>query len=394
MNKPSLGLTMLLTALTIVGPFSVDTYLPAFPSIAAGLGATPDQLQQTLSLYLAAFAFMTLWHGALADALGRRAVLLTSLALYAAASLFCALAPTIEMLLAGRILQGLSAGAGMVVSRAVIRDLYEGPEAHRLIAHVGMMFAAGPVAAPLAGGFILAFFEWHAIFVFLALLGVALFAAVWFALPETLPVERRQSLHPVSLGRAYLQVFSSPRFLGLAGAIAFNFGGLLVYVMSAPKFLIEHLGVSPQGFVWLFGPAMIGMLGGNYLSARLAGRTHTYRTVALGYMVMAAGAALNLALNVWTPAQLPWAVLPLSIYVFGVSLGVPVLSLSIMDLFPERRGLASSCQGAAQTAITAMVASVIAPLFWGSTLSLAVAMTLFLALGFVAFQLTQFRVVE
>ena len=127
-----------------------------------------------------------------------------------------------------------------------------------------MMFAVGPVVAPLVGGWILAFFDWHAVFVFLALFGVALFAAVWFLLPETLRPEQRQSLHPVSLARAYFQVFTNPRFLGLAAAIAFNFGGLVIYVMSAPKFLMEHLGVSAQGFIWLFGPAMVGMMGGNY----------------------------------------------------------------------------------------------------------------------------------
>jgi len=389
MARPSLGLTVLLAALTIIGPFSVDTYLPAFPNIAAGLGATPTQLQQTLSVYLATFAFMTLWHGALADALGRRTVLLAALACYSAASLFCAFAGSIEMLLLGRVLQGLSAGAGMVVSRAVVRDLYDGPAAQRLLAHTGMMFAVGPVVAPLVGGWILAFFEWHAVFVFLALFGMALFTAVWFALPETLRPEQRQSLHPVSLARAYFHVFSNPRFVGLAAAIAFNFGGLVLYVMSAPKFLMEHLGVSAQGFIWLFGPAMAGMLGGNYAAARLAGRMNSRRTVAIGFVIMLVGAAGNLALNFWLPPSLPWAVLPIAVYVFGVALGVPVLSLCIMDLFPARRGLASSCQGATHTAMNAVIASVVAPFFWSSTFSLAVAMALFLVLGYAAFALTR-----
>lgn len=150
------GLAAIVAALSIIGPFTVDTYLPAFPAMANGLGATPVQLQQTLSFYLAPFAFMILWHGALADALGRRRVLLAALAVYVAASLFCAMAGSIEMLLLGRVLQGLSAGAGMVIARAVVRDLLEGPAAQRLIAQAGMMFAVGPVLAPLVGGWILA----------------------------------------------------------------------------------------------------------------------------------------------------------------------------------------------------------------------------------------------
>jgi DHA1 family bicyclomycin/chloramphenicol resistance-like MFS transporter len=277
----------------------------------------------------------------------------------------------------------------MVVSRAVVRDLYEGPTAQRLIAHTGMMFAIGPVVAPLVGGWLLAYFEWHAVFVFLALFGTALFTAVWFLLPETLRPEQRQSLHPVSLARAYFQVFTNPRFLGLAAAIAFNFGGLVIYVMSAPKFLMEHLGVSAQGFIWLFGPAMAGMMGGNYAAARLAGRMNPRRTITVGFAVMAVGTAANLAISYWLPPALPWAVLPIAIYVFGVAMGVPAMSLCIMDLFPDRRGLASSCQGATNTAMNALIAAVVAPLFWTSTLSLAVAMASFLVLGWTAFALTR-----
>jgi DHA1 family bicyclomycin/chloramphenicol resistance-like MFS transporter len=381
------GLAAIVAALSIIGPFTVDTYLPAFPAMAEGLGATPVQLQQTLSFYLAPFAFMMLWHGALADALGRRRVLLAALAVYVAASLFCAMAGSIEMLLLGRVLQGLSAGAGMVIARAVVRDLHEGPAAQRLIAHAGMMFAIGPVVAPLVGGWILAFFGWHAIFIFLGLYGAGLFAAIWFLLPETLTPEHRQSLHPVKLGRAYLDVFSHPRFLALAFAISFNFGGFVLYVMSAPKFLMEHLGVSAQGFLWLFGPAMVGMVSGNYLSSRLAGKVSHGRTVGAGYVIMTLGAVSNVAMNYWLPPSLPSAVLPLAIYVFGLAVGMASLSLCIMDLFPERRGLASSCQGAMQTGMNAVVASVLVPLVWDSTLSMALAMLAFLVLGVFAFAL-------
>lgn len=381
------GLAAIVAALSIIGPFTVDTYLPAFPAMTQGLGATPVEMQQTLSFYLAPFAFMMLWHGALADALGRRRVLLAALAVYVAASLFCAMAGSIEMLLLGRVLQGLSAGAGMVVSRAVVRDLLEGPAAQRLLAHAGMMFAVGPVVAPLVGGWILAFFEWHAVFVFLALYGVLLFAAIWFLLPETLTPAHRQSLHPVKLARAYLHVFSNRRFLALSFATAFNFSGFVLYVMSAPKFLMEHLGVSAQGFLWLFGPAMVGMVSGNYISSRLAGKVSHGRTVGAGYAIMTVGALSNVALNYWLPPSLPWAVLPLAIYVFGLAVGMASLSLCIIELFPERRGLASSCQGAMQTGMNAAVASLLVPLVWHSTLSMALTMLAFLVLGLGAFAL-------
>jgi len=377
----------MLAAMTAVAPFSIDTYLPAFPDIGASLGATPLQVQQTLAVYMAAFAFMMLWHGALADALGRRRVLLAAFAMYVGASLICVFAGSIEVLWFGRVLQGMSAGAGMVVARAIIRDLLDGPAAQRLIAHTGMIFAIAPAVAPVIGGWIHAFFSWHAIFVFLALYGTALLAAAYFLLPETLPPERRQSLHPGPLARAYFQVLTHPPFLALAFAVALSFNGFFIYVVSAPKFMLEHLHVSAQSFLWLFGPAMLGLMGGNWLSAHLAGQVSSRRTIALGFAFMIAAAIANLLMNLWLPPTLPWAVLPQGVYLFGVSVAMPNLTLRILDLFPERRGLISSCQGAAQTGMNAVTASALAPLFWDSPFSLALAMTLFLLAGLTAFSL-------
>lgn len=385
MRSAPRGLAPLLAALAAIGPFSIDTYLPAFPAIGKALAATPVAVQQTLTAYLVPFAFMMLWHGALADALGRRRVLLWAYALYALASLFCVFATDIGMLWLGRGLQGLSAGAGLVVGRAIVRDVLDGPAAQRLMAHSGMMFAIAPAVAPVLGGWIHAFFDWHAVFVFLALYGAVLVAAVWRYLPETLPPAARQSLRPKPLLRAYREVFAHRGFLALAGALALSFNGFFIYVLSAPAFLIGHLGVSPQGFLWLFGPAMLGMILGNYLSARLAGQISSRRTIALGYGVMIAAAAANLGLNLAAPPRLPWSVLPIAGYVVGLALTMPSLSLRVLDLFPQRRGLVSSCQGVMFTGVNALTASLLAPLAWSSTLTLAAAMAVFMLLGLAAF---------
>ena len=385
MRSAPKGLAPLLAALATVGPFSIDTYLPAFPAMGKALAASPVEVQQTLTAYLVPFAFMMLWHGALSDALGRRRVLLWAYAIYAAASVFCVFVGSIEGLWFGRALQGLSAGAGMVVGRAIVRDVLDGPAAQRLMAHIGMMFALAPALAPVLGGWIHAFFDWHAIFVFLALYGVTLWLAIWRYLPETLPPEARQSLHPRPLLRAYGAVFSHRGFLALAAALALNFNGFFVYVLSAPAFLIGHLGVSPQGFLWLFGPAMIGMVLGNFLSARLAGQLSSNRTIALGFAIMLAAAAVNIGVNLAMAPRLPWSVLPIALYVVGLALAMPSLSLRILDLFPERRGMISSCQGVMQTGVNALTASLLAPLAWSSTLSLALVMALFLLLGLAAF---------
>ncbi|MCX7179653.1 MAG: MFS transporter, partial [Proteobacteria bacterium] len=158
----------LLAALAMFGPFSIDTYLPAFPAMSVSLGASQVEVQQTLTAYLLPFALMIMWHGALSDALGRRRVILVGLAVYVLASLFCVFATRIEYLWLGRALQGLSSGVGMVVSRAIVRDLLDGPAAQRLMARISMMFAIGPALAPIIGGWIHAFFDWHGIFIFMA----------------------------------------------------------------------------------------------------------------------------------------------------------------------------------------------------------------------------------
>lgn len=381
------GLAPLLAALAAIGPFSIDTYLPAFPAMAAALDASAVEVQQTLTFYLVPFAFMMLWHGALADALGRRRVLLWAYALYALASLFCAFAGSIEMLWVGRALQGLSSGAGLVVGRAIVRDVLDGPAAQRLMAHIGLMFAIAPALAPVAGGWIHAFFDWQAVFVFLALYGAVLLFALYRYLPETLPAHARQSLRLRPLAAAYAGVFSHRGFLALAAALALNFNGFFIYVLSAPAFLIGQLGVSPQGFLWLFGPAMVGMLLGNLLSSLLAERISSRRTIALGFAVMALAAAANVGLNALAAPRLPWSVLPIAPYVVGMSLTMPSISLRILDLFPQRRGLISSCQGAMQTGVNAVTAALLAPLAWGSTLTMALAMAGFLLLGLAAFLL-------
>jgi DHA1 family bicyclomycin/chloramphenicol resistance-like MFS transporter len=389
MNKAPPRLVVLLASLSALGPFSIDTYLPAFPAMAENLGTSDIAIQQTLTAYLLPFAFMMLWHGALSDALGRRRIILGGLALFAASSLLCAFAGSIETLLLGRALQGLTAGAGMVIGRAIVRDLFDGAEAQRLMAKIAVLFAIAPAIAPVIGGWVLYFFNWHGIFLFLALFTGLLLIACWRWLPETLPPEKRQSLHPVTLARAYGQVFSHHEFRRLALANAFNFNGLFIYVLAAPVFLIRHLGLSPQAFASMFMPVVAGMMFGSLASGHLAGRLSPARTVATGYLMMIVAAIANLAMNLAMPATLPWAIIPLSLFACGMALAMPSLQLLALDFFPERRGLASSCMGVIHTGINALAAALLIPLLWDSTVSLAGGMLGMLLLGAAAFAISR-----
>jgi len=385
MPASSPWLAFVLAALAAIGPFSIDTYLPAFRAMGEALSATPLQIQQTLTAYMATFAFMVLWHGALADRFGRRRVLLGSMTLFALASLVCALAPTIEWLWIGRALQGMSGGAGMVVGRAVIRDLHDGAHAQRLMSRVMLIFAVAPAIAPLIGGLLLTLAGWRMIFLFLAAFGGLLVYLTWRFLPETLPPAARHPLHPVALWRAYTRVLGSGAFLLLAGAVAFNFNGFFLYVLSAPAFLMNHLGLGEREFGWLFIPAVAGMMLGSTLSGRVAECWRPERTIAVGFAIMAVAVGCNVLIAAALQPGLPWSVAPIVLYTFGMALSMPSLTLLALDLFPARRGLASSCQSFLQVGVNSVTAGVLAPVLWYSPLTLAAGMAGFLGVGGLAF---------
>jgi DHA1 family bicyclomycin/chloramphenicol resistance-like MFS transporter len=188
-------------------------------------------------------------------------------------------------------------------------------------------------------------------------------------------------MHPALLGRSYLEVFGSRAFLLLSLGLGLNFGGFFLYVLSAPVFLIRDLGLSGHEFGWLFVPAVGGMMLGSFLSGHLAGRLSTGRTLAAGYGVMILAAIANLAVATWLPPGLPQSVLPIALYNLGMALTMPSLTLLALDLFPARRGLASSCQSFLQSALISLSSGIVVPLLWGSPLHLALGMAAYLALG-------------
>lgn len=388
-RRETRGIAILLASLSALGPFSIDTYLPSFHEIAEKLSATPLQVQQTLSAYLFAFALMTLWHGAISDRFGRRNVILVALGLFAIASAGCTLATRIEHLWFWRAMQGITAGAGMVVSRAIVRDLYDGAAAQRLMSQITMMFALAPAIAPVIGGWLQNLFGWRSIFAFLVVATAALWLACWRLLPETLPPEKRQSLRPAYLGATYWKVMSSPPFLLVCAAVSLNFAGFFLYVLSAPVFLMKHLGLPETGFLWLFGPAMGGMMVGAGLSGRLAGKISLSQTIVLGYAVMGIAATINLALNLSLPPALPWSVIPLFVYTLGMSMAMPCLTIFALDPFPAQRGLAASCQSFFQSGFNGITAAIIAPALWGSMLGMSLGMAGLLLAGGVAALLHQ-----
>ncbi|HMM51502.1 MAG TPA: multidrug effflux MFS transporter [Burkholderiaceae bacterium] len=390
-KAPRWALAVLLAALGMLGPFSIDTYLPAFSGIARALEATPVQMQQTLSAYLFGFAFMNLFHGALADSYGRRPVVLWGVGVFALASVGCALAPTIGWLVFFRALQGLSTGAGIVVSRAVIRDLFPPEDAQRMMSQVTIYFGIAPAVAPMIGGWLFVHVDWHGIFWLLAVIGVLLWLGNWKFLPETLHHSHRQPFEFAHLMRGYSQLLSDPRFLLLALASGVPFNGMFLYVLSAPEFLGTHLGLAPTEFFWFFMLTISGIMAGAWVSGRLAGRIAPRRQVRHGFVVMFVVATLNLLANLVFAPSASWALLPLALFAFGWALNVPVVTLMVLDLYPHRRGMASSLQAVVGSVANGLVAGVIAPLVMHSTVGLAATSLAMLCVGLAAWLRLQRR---
>ena len=377
----------MLAALATLGPFSIDAYLPAFAGIQSSLGATPLEIQQTLSGYLFAFGLMFLFHGALSDSFGRKPVIMVALVVYTLASAAGALATSAHGLIGWRIVQGLSVGAGMVVGRAMIRDLFGPEDSQRLMSTVTLFFGLAPAIAPVIGGWLFIGLGWRSIFWFLAAVGLVLVVVGWRFLPETLPEKGRQLFHPVALIKGYEEVGINVRFLLLSLAAGFNFNGFFLYIVSAPVFLGEHLRLGPQQYAWLFIPCIVGIMVGSQISGRSAGKFTSAQTVKRAYGFMAFAALANLAYSFLAAPSIPWAVLPIAIYGVGFAMAMPSISLITLDLFPTRRGMAASLQGFVSGMINVLTAGAIAPLVWHDTRWLALAMVAMMAMGLGSWQL-------
>jgi DHA1 family bicyclomycin/chloramphenicol resistance-like MFS transporter len=370
-TMPPQGLLLVILAgLGMVGPFSIDTIFPAFVDLAVDLQTTPLALQQLISVYLLSFAVMSLLHGPLSDALGRKPVILAGTALFVLSSIGCALAPSLSWLLIGRAVQGMSAGAGQIISRAMVRDLFAADRAQRVMSHIAMIFGIAPAVAPIVGGLLLGIGDWRLIFWFLAGFGVLLFLLVQFYLPETHPPADRSPLQLRPLAASLWAVWAERDGRRLALAGMFNFAGMFLYISAAPMFIVNLMGRGEQDFWMLFVPLISGLIIGSWVSGLLAGRMNGRRLATLGYWVTLGAANLVLALIPGTQG-LPWSVLFLPLYSFGIALAFPILTLAMLDLFPTSRGAASSVQTFVSLLGNAVVAGALAPLTAFSLPSLA-----------------------
>lgn len=373
-------IALILASLAALAPFAIDTYLPAFPALEQDLHGSTIHIQQSLTFYLLPYALMTLWHGAISDAIGRIATIKWGLGLFVLASIGCAFAPNVETLWFFRALQGISGGAGNVVARAMVRDLFQGVQAQRVMATVQMLFGIAPAVAPIIGGLLLGI-HWQAIFIFLALYAtLSLWAALIF-LPETMPPEKRLPLSATQVLENYQHIFGDTEFRKLAFAIGANFSGFFLYVLAAPVFLVKHLGLNQHQFGWMFIPTVCGMVLGSYLAKRAAGKVSAQIVVKTAYCWMGGMALLNVGICYTLPVSTAYNIAPVALFNIGMALAMPILSLAALDRHPQIRGTAASGQAFVQMLLSTVSAGLVVPLVWAHPSGLALAMAAYTLLG-------------
>jgi MFS transporter, DHA1 family, multidrug resistance protein len=362
---------LILGALSAFGPVSMDTYLPGLPALSDDLGASASQAQLTLTACLFGLAAGQLVAGPASDALGRRRPLLIGLAAFTAASLLCAAAPEIWSLVAARFLQGAAGAAGIVLARAIARDLHSGPALARFLAMLMLVNALAPILAPIAGAQLLHVTDWRGVFVVLAGLGAVLFAVAALRVPESLPPERRHRGGLAQTGRAFRELLSDRRFAGYVLSCGLVFAAMFAYISGSPFVLQDIHGLSPQTFSLVFGVNAAGIMLMNGLSGRTVSRVGPARLLAAGLAVQATGAAV-LLVSVLAGVGLGGILPGLFLVVSSVGLVFPNAAALALADHPDRAGSASALVGLSQYLFGAAAAPLVGVAGTGTAVPMAV----------------------
>ena len=355
LRPDTLAMTAVLAMLTALGPLSTDFYLPSLPDIVRVMETDVAGAQATLSAFLFGFAGGQILWGPLSDRLGRRPVLLTGLALFTLATLACALAPSIEALTVARAVQALGASGPIVLGRAMVRDLYEGPRAGRELARMGMIMGLVPAVAPVLGGVLQQAFGWRSTFVASLAFAAVLAVVVGLLLPETLKARSREPLSLLAIIKGFGTLLQNRAYRVYVGLTALAYGGLFAFISGSSFVLIGIHGLTPAQYGLSFGFGVLGFILGTILAQRLVGRRGMDGVIALGVACLAGG-GLAMLLCVLTGFAGPFGVIvPMALYAYGVGLTMPQAQASAMMPFPDRAGAASSFTGLCQMLFSACV---------------------------------------
>lgn len=378
LRRPSPALTGFLAGLSALPSLSIDMGLPGLPALEAALPAAAGKGALTLSLFMAGFAVSPLIAGPVSDRIGRRRSLLVGLAAFTAAAVACALAPTFGTLLAARLLQGAVAGLCVVQPLAIVRDLLAGPAARKQIAQIAIVLGLSPLAAPVLGGAVMTWGSWRTVYFVQAAISAALLAWTAVGFPESLPLDRRQSLNVRQVGRNYRAVFSNRTFLGYSLVYAVGFGGLFTYVSGSPSVLIGQFGLSEGAYSGVFALTAFGLVLGSLLNSRLesvSGRRVLQVGLAVGSLCTFAALALAWGGALTVPLFVPLVFLVM--LTFGVI--SPTANHEAIQPLPHVAGAASGSIRSVQMVMGAAASALFTAISGGLTADAALAMTVQMA---------------
>ena len=348
------ALTALLAALSAIGPLTTDMYLPSLPDIAWQLDASTPQVQFTISAYLIGFAIGQIFYGPVSDRHGRKPVLLAAIALYCVASLVCALSTSIEMLIVARGVQALGGSGGIVLTRAIVRDIYSGARAGRELSLIASVMALAPVLAPIVGGVLQTGFGWRAVFLTLVAAGLVGVIVVWMLLPETLKARAAEPVSMTSMFRSYRVVARNSSYLAYLGVTSASFAGLFAWISGAAFVLQGLYGLTPFDFGVAFALGSLGYMTGAALAARIVVRFGLDGVLGIGGCACAAGGLGMVAATALGLTSSLSLVLPVAVYLAGLGMVLPQGIAGAMTPFPERAGAASSLFGFVQQSVAAL----------------------------------------
>ncbi len=353
------ALTLLLSLLTALGPLTMDMYLPSLPAIGQALDASTVQVQLTISSYLIGFAVGQIFYGPVSDRLGRRPVILAALVLYVAATIVCAVAQSIHVLIAVRFVQALGGAGCIVLARAAVRDLYSGVRAGRELSLMGSITAFAPIVAPAIGGALQDAFGWHATFYVLVVFALVSGALAARFLPETLRQRASGPFSFTAMGALYRSVLTHWGFLANLGVLVASFIGLFAWISGAPFVMQGRYGLTPVVFGAIYAAGAVGYMVGAYGASRIVMRLGLDRTVGIGSAIMAFGGLAMAAAIALKLAHVGWLVGAMTIYLAGMGLVLPQTQAGALTPFPDRAGTASSLLGFAQQSSAAVTAALI-----------------------------------
>jgi MFS transporter, DHA1 family, multidrug resistance protein len=359
LRPDTFALTGLLALLVAFGPVATDLYVPSMPEIGRLLGASPAEVQLTLSSYLVGFAFGQIIYGAISDRYGRKPVLLFALVLFCAASAACAAAPGIELLIAARILQALGGSGAIVLARAIVRDCYAGDRAGRELSKMGAIMSIAPVLAPLIGSVVQISFGWRANFIIVVSVGCFALLVVWQSLPETLHQRSSRIVSIVEILRDYHMLLKDRTLLAHIAIVSTSYAGLFAWISGSPFVLQELHGLSALEFGFAFGLACIGSVFGAALAAPLVMRIGLALTIGLGTLALAGGGLAMVASVALATHSVTALVLSMMLYQAGLGLAMPQAIAGALTPFPEHAGAASSLVGFMQQTSAALLGAVV-----------------------------------